>query len=71
MIEHEEAALRAARCRKPLGDRPQRARSEAFELDPDGCYQQIAKVAGDDVFTVERPFAVTVIPNELLGGLAA
>lgn len=42
----------------------------AFELDPDGGYQQIAKVVGDEVFAAERPFAVRVIPTELLGKLA-
>lgn len=42
----------------------------AFELDPDGTYQQVAKVVGDEGFAAERPFAVNVIPNELLGWLA-
>jgi Uma2 family endonuclease len=42
----------------------------AFELDADGGYQQSAKVVGDEVFAAERPFAVRVVPNELLGKLA-
>jgi Uma2 family endonuclease len=49
---------------------PQEPALTAFELDPDGTYVQIAKVVGDEVFAAERPFAVRVVPSELLGRLA-
>lgn len=41
-----------------------------FELDGDGRYRQHAEVAGDQAFHAERPFAVSVVPAELLGRLA-
>jgi Uma2 family endonuclease len=40
-----------------------------FELDEDGCSQQVAKAAGDEVLDVERPFPVRIVPRELLGRL--
>ncbi|WP_410671814.1 Uma2 family endonuclease [Amycolatopsis sp. cmx-4-68] len=40
-----------------------------FELDVDGCYQQVAKAAGGEVLEVERPFPVRIVPRELLGRL--
>ncbi|WP_410612052.1 Uma2 family endonuclease [Amycolatopsis sp. lyj-109] len=40
-----------------------------FELDADGCYQQVAKAAGDEVLELERPFPVRIVPRELLGRL--
>lgn len=42
----------------------------AFELDDNGWYQTIAKVAGDDEFEAERPFPVRFTLAELLGGFA-
>jgi Uma2 family endonuclease len=36
-----------------------------FELD-DGRYRQVAEVNGDEVFVAERPFAVRIVPAELL-----
>ncbi|PXY27541.1 Uma2 family endonuclease [Prauserella muralis] len=41
-----------------------------FELDPDGRYQQVAKVAGSEPFDARRPFPVRIVPNDLLGRLA-
>jgi len=49
---------------------PQQPTLTVFELDPDGRYQQIAEVKGDDVFEAMRPFPVRVVPVELLGTLA-
>lgn len=40
-----------------------------FELDSHGRYQEVARVNGDEKFTAERPFPVTVIPARLLDGL--
>lgn len=40
-----------------------------FELDEQGQYQHVAKAAGDEVLTVERPFPVRIMPKELLGRL--
>lgn len=40
----------------------------AFELDGDGRYQQLAKVASADEFAADRPFPVRIVPAELLGG---
>lgn len=42
----------------------------AFELDDEGRYQDVAKVAGDEPFDARRPFAVRVVPSALLGRLA-
>jgi len=39
-----------------------------FELAGD-AYEQIAQVTGDDAFAVDRPFAVSVVPSELVTGL--
>jgi Uma2 family endonuclease len=42
-----------------------------FELDSTGFrYQLVAEVAGDKSFEATQPFAVRVVPAELLGGLA-
>ncbi|WP_033290543.1 Uma2 family endonuclease [Amycolatopsis jejuensis] len=38
-----------------------------FELDDDGCYQQIAKAAGDEAFEAQQPFPVRVVPGVLAG----
>ena len=41
-----------------------------FEL-VDGCYEQVAHVAGDERLRVERPFQVEVVPARLVAGLFA
>ncbi len=41
-----------------------------FELDPDGQYQEVAKVAGAESFATRRPYPVRIVPVELLGRLA-
>ncbi|MGW5717427.1 Uma2 family endonuclease [Amycolatopsis sp. NPDC003865] len=48
---------------------PEEPALTVFELDEDGCYQQVAKAAGDEVCEVERPFPVRIVPRELLGRL--
>ncbi|MGH4023689.1 MAG: Uma2 family endonuclease [Pseudonocardiaceae bacterium] len=40
-----------------------------FELGPDGRYREVAAVCGEEKFTTERPFPITVIPARLLDGL--
>ncbi|MGH3853652.1 MAG: Uma2 family endonuclease [Pseudonocardiaceae bacterium] len=40
-----------------------------FELDPKGRYTEVANVRGDEKFTAERPFPLTIIPARLLDGL--
>ncbi|HKR48847.1 MAG TPA: Uma2 family endonuclease [Pseudonocardiaceae bacterium] len=40
-----------------------------FELDSQGRYQEVARVCGDEKFTTERPFPITIIPARLLDGL--
>jgi hypothetical protein len=37
-----------------------------FELDGDGRYQQLAKVAGTEEFAAERPYPVRIVPADLL-----
>ncbi|WP_086848876.1 Uma2 family endonuclease, partial [Amycolatopsis kentuckyensis] len=48
---------------------PQEPALTIFELDADGCYQQVAKAAGDEALELERPFPVRIVPRELLGRL--
>jgi Uma2 family endonuclease len=48
---------------------PEEPALTVFELDEDGCYQQVAKAAGDEVLEVERPFPVRIVPRDLLGRL--
>ncbi|MGK3202639.1 Uma2 family endonuclease [Amycolatopsis sp. MEPSY49] len=48
---------------------PQEPALTVFELDADGCYQQVAKAAGNEVCELERPFPVRIVPRELLGRL--
>lgn|SRR5215472_505414 len=43
----------------------ERAALLAFELR-DGRYQEIAQVVGDDEFTTQRPFPVSVVPAKLV-----
>jgi len=38
----------------------------AWELGPDGLYQQVARVVGDQPFAARLPFPVTVVPAELV-----
>lgn len=40
-----------------------------FELDPRGRYAELACVRGEEKFTTERPFPLTLIPARLLDGL--
>jgi len=44
-------------------------RLTAFELGPDNRYREVADIAGDEAFTAERPFPVTIVPARLLDGL--
>jgi Uma2 family endonuclease len=46
----------------PSRDKP---RLVAYELRR-GSYRQVADVSGDEVFKVERPFPVTIVPAELV-----
>jgi Uma2 family endonuclease len=42
-----------------------------FELDAKGfTYEQVAEVKGDEAFEATQPFAIHIVPSELLGGLA-
>ncbi|MBV9314722.1 MAG: Uma2 family endonuclease [Pseudonocardia sp.] len=41
----------------------------ALELGPNGKYREVAKAVGDEPFEATRPFAVRIIPNDLLGRL--
>jgi Uma2 family endonuclease len=40
-----------------------------FELTARGRYAEVASVCGDEKFTTERPFPITIIPARLLDGL--
>jgi Uma2 family endonuclease len=40
----------------------------AFELR-DRCYEEAARVRGDEPFAARRPFAVEVVPARLVAGL--
>ncbi|MGH3920458.1 MAG: Uma2 family endonuclease [Pseudonocardiaceae bacterium] len=40
-----------------------------LELGAEGRYEEVARVAGDEVFEAHRPFTVRVVPTELLGRL--
>jgi Uma2 family endonuclease len=40
-----------------------------LELDEHGQYQELVRAVGDEVFKAQRPFAVSVVPSELLGRL--
>lgn len=46
--------------------RPAEARLVAWELGPDRQYRQIAKVLGDEPFTANLPFPVTIAPADLV-----
>jgi Uma2 family endonuclease len=40
-----------------------------LQLGADGKYREVAKAVGDEPFEATRPFAVRIIPNDLLGRL--
>jgi Uma2 family endonuclease len=41
-----------------------------FELDGSGtAYERVAEVEGDKAFEAAQPFAVRIVPRDLLGGL--
>jgi hypothetical protein len=40
-----------------------------LELDTNGQYQEVARVAGDEPFEAHHPFKVRIVPTELLGRL--
>ena len=42
-----------------------------FELDSQGRYRyrEVARVCGEEKFTTERPFPITIVPARLLAGL--
>jgi Uma2 family endonuclease len=44
-------------------------RLTVFELDARGRYAEVANVCGDEKFTTERPFPITIVPARLLDGL--
>jgi len=44
-------------------------RLTVFELDSRSRYVQVANVSGDEKFTTDRPFPITIIPARLLDGL--
>jgi Uma2 family endonuclease len=48
---------------------PLEPRLTEFELDAAGSYVQFAEAKGEDVFQVERPFPVRIVPTDLLGKL--
>jgi Uma2 family endonuclease len=50
----------------PDRDRPELT---VFELGPDGRYAQVAQVAGPASFPARKPFAVDIVPEELVAGL--
>jgi Uma2 family endonuclease len=50
---------------------PRKLSLTVFELDSTGFrYQLVAEVTGDKSFEATQPFAVRVVPAELLGGLS-
>lgn len=49
---------------------PEKQSMRVFELDEDGHYQLVAKVADDEPFEAVKPFPVRVVVKELLGRLA-
>jgi Uma2 family endonuclease len=49
---------------------PEKQSMRVFELDDEGRYQVVAKVADDEPFEAVKPFAVRIVVKELLGRLA-
>ncbi|GAA1665586.1 Uma2 family endonuclease [Fodinicola feengrottensis] len=41
-----------------------------FKLTSEGAYELVAKISGDETFSTDRPYPVTVVPRALLGRLA-
>lgn len=58
--------LRRAGCPSYWVVDPDVPRLIAWELDAAGEYQQVVDVAGDQAWTAERPFPVTIVPGRLL-----
>ncbi len=48
---------------------PQEPVLAVFELDAEGCYEQVAEVQGEKPFDATLPFPVRIVPAELLGRL--
>jgi len=48
---------------------PDSPRLTVLELDATGHYVEVASIAGDEEFTAERPFGVTVVPADLVRAL--
>jgi Uma2 family endonuclease len=44
-------------------------RLTVFELDQRGRYTEVASVCGDEKFTTDQPFPITIVPARLLDGL--
>ncbi|GLY67223.1 Uma2 family endonuclease [Amycolatopsis taiwanensis] len=49
---------------------PEKPSMRVFELDDDGRYQVIAKIADDEPFDAIKPFPVRIVLTDLLGRLA-
>jgi Uma2 family endonuclease len=45
---------------------PAQARLTAWRLGPDDAYRQVADVVGDEKFSTEVPYPVTVVPADLV-----
>jgi Uma2 family endonuclease len=44
-------------------------RLTVFEFDQRGRYTEVASVCGDEKFTTDQPFPITIVPARLLDGL--
>lgn len=44
-------------------------RLTVFELDQRGRYTEVASVCGDEKYTTDQPFPITIVPARLLDGL--
>jgi hypothetical protein len=44
-------------------------RLTVFELDQRGRYTEVASVCGDEKFSTDQPFPITIVPARLLDGL--
>lgn len=74
-------ALHDANTKKALYERlgvasywiidPDQPSMQVFELNAEGAYRQVAKVAGEEPLDATKPFRVRVLPNDLLGRLAS
>jgi Uma2 family endonuclease len=61
----ERAGIRSYWIVDPVA-RPAEASLVVWELANDGAYHQVAKAVGDQPFVAERPFAMTVVPADLV-----